>query len=186
MGPVLRPSARLARSPDGPRLLGTVARVATEFPELEGRTIRVDLVRSGRRLEGLAFPTRDPPTIALNPSARVAPTLAAVVAHELTHLLQRPYGSVPNGERACDLFAIARCGTKCVGPPSYLEVPVPTRSRWPHWAPLATLLARRAIAERSNGRRHYLKWWEATFRDSVGRAEGANDLFGGVRPVHIY
>lgn len=174
------------RSADGARLMGTVARVVQQFPELEGRTIRVDLVRPGRGVNGLAFSTREPPTIALNPSPRAAPTLAATVAHELTHLIQWPQGPVPNGERACDLYALARCGTTCVGPPSYLEVPSATRRRWPHWAPLATLLARRALVERSNGLRRYLQWWEGRFRDSVSRAEGEFRGFGGVASGQLY
>jgi hypothetical protein len=168
MGVDLSPSRRLQRWPRAPELLGVVAQVAEAFPELSGLRIRVDLLPPGSRRLGTASILERPPRVAFHPRLVEHPQeLAATAAHEFMHLLQWPLHQVPNGERACDLYVLARFGTRFQGPPYYLHVPRKTRDHWESWAPLASDLARRALEERRNGRRQYLRWWEDEFRSRV-------------------
>jgi hypothetical protein len=159
----------LAAYPGGDALLGRVAEVAREFSELDGRRIRVDVYDGRSRTVGVAYPEEPTPKIAFHRRILRSRELAGVIAHELTHLIQRPRGPCPNGERACDLFALARCGSRFPSPPAYLTVPRGTRAEWPFWAPLATVLAREALRERDRGRRQYVRWWEESFGHAVAR-----------------
>jgi hypothetical protein len=84
------------------------------------------------------------------------------IAHELTHLLQAR-GLVPEGERACDLWALARSPLVVDAVPGYLRVPRGLRHRAAVEAPLASLLHRLAadaIARREAGDRRYLQGFE--------------------------
>ncbi|MCI4350912.1 MAG: hypothetical protein L3K15_05305 [Thermoplasmata archaeon] len=166
----LVPGHRLATDPGRDALLGRVAEVATAFTELDGQRIRVDIYDGRSRTVGVAFPEQATPKIALHRRLLRSSELAGVIAHELTHLIQRPRGPCPNGERACDLFALARCGSQFPNPPAYLALPAGTRENWRFWAPLATILAREALQERSQGRRQYVRWWEESFRAAVRHA----------------
>jgi hypothetical protein len=166
----LVPGRRLATDPGRDALLGRVAEVASQFAELDGRRIRVDIYDGRTRAVGVAFPEESTPKIALHRRVLRSRELAGIIAHELTHLIQRPRGPCPNGERACDVFALARCGSRFPSPPSYLALPPGTREHWPFWAPLATLLAREALRERAAGRRQYVRWWEEAFGRAVARA----------------
>jgi hypothetical protein len=168
MGIDLSPTYRLQRWPRAAELLGTVSRVGDAFPELAGLRVRVDLLPPGSRRLGTASILERPPRVAFHPRLAGRPhELAATAAHEFMHLLQWPLHQVPNGERACDLYVLARFGTRFQGPPCYLRVPHKAREEWELWAPLATDLARRALEERRRGRRHYLRWWEDEFRSRV-------------------
>lgn len=168
MGVELTPTRRVASWPGASRLLGTVARVADAFPELSGLRVRIDLLPSGSRRLGTASILERPPRVAFHPALVNRPAeLEATAAHEFMHLLQWPLREVPNGERACDLYVLARFGTRFLGPPSYLNVPRKARADWAAWAPLASELARQALEERHRGRRQYLRWWEAEFRSRV-------------------
>src|SRR5215813_8637452 len=84
------------------------------------------------------------------------------IAHELTHLLQAR-GLVPGGERACDLWALARSPLLVDHPPGYLAVPRflrrPRRLE-PAEAQLLYAAARRAIEARKAGDRRYLLGFE--------------------------
>lgn len=174
MGVELLPARRVRHWPRGPELLGTVGRVADAFPELSGHRVRVDLLPSRSRRLGTASILEDPPRIAFHPGlVDRPPELKATAAHELMHLLQWPLRQVPNGERACDLYVLARFGTRFPGPPYYLNVPRTARSHWGTWAPVATELARRALVERAHGRRQYLRWWEAEFHARVPASTAA-------------
>jgi hypothetical protein len=168
MGPELSPSRRLERWARAPELLRTVAQVAEAFPELSGLRVRVDLLPPGSRRLGTASILERPPRVAFHPRLAGRPEeLAAIAAHEFMHLLQWPLHEVPNGERACDLYVLARFGTRFQGAPYYLNVPRTARSHWEFWAPVASELARQALEERRNGRRQYLRWWEEEFRSRV-------------------
>jgi hypothetical protein len=168
MGVELSPTRRLQRWPRAPQLLGTVAHVAEAFPELYGLRVRVDLLPPGSRRLGTASILEHPPRVAFHPRLAGHPQeLAATAAHELMHLLQWPLHQVPNGERACDLYVLARFGTRFPGAPYYLQVPRKAREDWESWAPIASDLARQALEERRQGRRQYLRWWEDEFRSRV-------------------
>ena len=184
MGIDLSPTRRLQRWPRALELLGPVAHVADAFPELSGLRVRVDLLPPGSRRLGTASILEHPPRVAFHPRLAGHPQeLAATAAHEFMHLLQWPLHQVPNGERACDLYVLARFGTQFQGPPSYLHVPRKARDEWGTWAPVASELARQALEERQRGRRQYLRWWENEFRSRIPRGESSEWGFGMTVPA---
>jgi len=84
------------------------------------------------------------------------------IAHEFTHLLQARR-LVPSGERACDLWALARSPLLNDAPPGYLRLPGALRRCRRFDLDQATSLcqaARRAIAAREAGERRYLLLFE--------------------------
>jgi hypothetical protein len=155
-------SRRLATHEEGYRLLEAAQWAASFFGELSGRTVRLRSLLPNSRVDGLALPWMKPPVVALR-NQRSLPRMMYTAAHELTHLLQRPYGPLPGGERACDLFTLARVGRCILAPPRYLRIPPETRSEWPQCAEVAWELAGEAIRKRREGRRQYIRWWEERF-----------------------
>ncbi len=125
------------------------------FPELEGETITVGLTRAA---SGMAVPGGS--RIWLNPSRLSYHT----IAHELIHLLQLRDLGVPSGEKACDVFSLARHWTLNDERPSYARVPLSLLSGGDgitEWA--ARLLfdvARDALTRRVHGHRQYIAYFE--------------------------
>src|SRR5204863_8245154 len=97
------------------------------------------------------------------------------VAHELTHLLQAR-GLVPRGERACDLWAVARSPLIVDHAPGYLRLPSRLRRDRLDPAEAQSLcdLARQAIAAREAGDRRYL----ARFEREAARIHGDSAAIG--------
>ena len=87
------------------------------------------------------------------------------MGHELMHLAQFNSNGIPGGERAIDVYALARLPPKFVDEsPSYLVVPDGPREVWkPEHAKLAHELARKAIVLRDKGLKNYAVWWESEF-----------------------
>jgi hypothetical protein len=92
------------------------------------------------------------------------------VAHEFTHLLQAR-ALVPRGERACDLWALARSPLLVDHAPGYLRLP--RRLRQPPLDPADAQalcdLAREAIARRDAGDRKYLACFEREVERRLAR-----------------
>jgi hypothetical protein len=151
--------SRLIRdSPHQPRIVERLEFVRRFFPELDSITIHVG--RAIRR-DVLGWGSMDP----ARPGIWVRPRRLAffTIAHELTHLLQAR-GLVPGGERACDLWALARSPLVIDSMPGYLKLPRPLRDRRvtePSLASLLCRLAREAIARRESGDRRYLATFES-------------------------
>lgn len=132
------------------------------------------MLGSARRRGVLGWGSMDPsdPGIWIRPRALDLFT----IAHELTHLLQAR-GAVPRGERACDLFALARSPSLVDAAPQYLDLPSAWRGPGPLPARRAVALheaARRAVAAREAGRRDYLRAFEQAVKemDAGPRAGG--------------
>ena len=87
------------------------------------------------------------------------------IAHELMHLAQFNNTSIPAGERACDVYALARLPPRYIDEsPTYLVVPRGRRGRWTlEDAKMAHDLAIEAIRRRDAGLRRYAAWWESEF-----------------------
>lgn len=142
------------------------------FPELDGVTVRVGLVR---KPGVLGWGSLDPE----QPGVWVRPRRleAFTIAHELTHLLQAR-GLVPRGERACDLWALARSALLVDAPPGYLRLPAALRRAKklaPGDAALLHRAARRAIEARQEGRRDYLRSFEREVEQVMGaRSDGSH------------
>ena len=87
------------------------------------------------------------------------------LAHELMHLAQFNDDRIPGGERACDVFALARLPPELIDDsPSYLVITQDIRDDWgPKHSRLAHDLAKEAIWLRKGGLRKYASWWEDEF-----------------------
>lgn len=137
-------------------VLRRVEYVRRYFPELDGESITVGVTRAA---SGMAIPggTR----IWLNPSRLSYHT----IAHELMHLLQCRDLGIPSGERACDLFSLARHWTLNDDRPSYIRVPMALLDGGGRLgdaqARIVFAVAREAMAQRSHGMRRYLSFFEA-------------------------
>jgi hypothetical protein len=150
-------SRLVVASPHARRIRERLEFVRGFFPELDGVTVRVGLAR---KPGVLGWGSLDPES----PGVWVRPRRLDhfTIAHELTHLLQAR-GLVPRGERACDLWALARSALLVDAAPGYLRLPRDlARLRRLDVATSALLhdAARRAIAAREAGERSYLKRFE--------------------------
>jgi hypothetical protein len=158
---------RLARtveqSPHRRRILERLDLVRHHFPELDGVSVRVGLARK-RGVLGWGSLDPEAPGIWVRPRRLDRFT----IAHELTHLLQAR-GLVPRGERACDLWALARSSSLVDAAPNYLRLPRAMRLADRLEAPWPEVLhqaACRALEARAAGRRNYL----AGFEHAIERA----------------
>lgn len=165
--------SRLAlRSPHRERIRERLEFVRAFFPELDGVTVRVGLARKPGVL-GWGSLDADHPGIWVRPRRLDAFT----IAHELTHLLQAR-GQVPRGERACDLWALARSPLVVDTPPGYLRLPAGLRRcRTLDTRQAATLhrAAVAALAARERGERAYLKSFEREIARAFGRRAGTGE-----------
>jgi hypothetical protein len=158
-------------SPHRERIRERLDYVRAFFPELEGITVRVGLVRKAGVL-GWGSLHPDHPGIWVRPRRLDLFT----IAHEFTHLLQAR-GLVPRGERACDLWALARSPLVIDTPPGYLRVPDALRRRRALTVRDAALLHRaalRALEARANGERTYLLRFERELASDLA-ASGASE-----------
>jgi hypothetical protein len=145
-----------ARSPHLNRIRERIEFVRYFFPELEGITVRVGLAQKPGVLGwGSLDPER--PGIWIRPRRLEYFT----IAHEFVHLLQARQ-LVPRGERACDLWALARSPLVVDVAPGYLGIPRSMRGAKVSPGVAAVLCegARRAIAAREAGDRRYLQGFE--------------------------
>ena len=150
-------SRLVLRSPHRARIIERIEFVRRFFPELNGVTIRVGLAR---KRGVLGWGSLDPE----HPGVWVRPRLTHyfTIAHEFTHLLQARR-LVPGGERACDLWALARSPLLIDKPPGYLRLPRVLRQRrlLEPWQPgLLHHAARAALEARERGDRRYLQRFE--------------------------
>jgi hypothetical protein len=161
---------RYARVPDEEleeRLAIAHREILPFFPELDGHPVELRLSRS-RRAAGYfsrpRLPGKNPLIYILRGVARGDPMeLRKVLSHELGHHLQYVEGSWPNGEKACDLIWLSRCGSRFPRPPVYLSLGR-IRDDWPYYAASGERLAREAWDLRSRGLRNYISWWESEIR----------------------
>jgi len=153
--PAWRLTTKLADKKGQKRLFEKLDIARELFPELKGRTITVGV---SLRAAGLACTER---WSIWFKSRNVS---FYVIGHELTHLLQGGRG-VPEGEKSCDVYTMARSDMFCDQAPYYLKLPasVVTHTGWIRVGRRYMLhhLAKEAIVERDKGKRNYIKWFEA-------------------------
>jgi hypothetical protein len=138
-----------------PELMYRIERSLHEFPELEPYTVRVGLVLNSNdhgNAEARNF------VIRLNTRARSGTTYFTI-AHELTHLLQKPggLGLVPFGEVQCDIYALARSSLFTDDMPTYLPGLKCNKKVWRDHADAVRELCKEAIEVRKV-RRTYITW----------------------------
>jgi hypothetical protein len=153
----------LLRAQGAERTLRLVRDVLGHFPELAGARIRV-----GRTRTALGWASREGEAIWLRPRRLSRLT----VAHELVHLLQAR-GLAPRGEKAADLFALARHRDLADDLPCYLRMPRALREAFPERCEdIGRVLheaARDAAAARAAGERAYLRRFERGLAERWGR-----------------
>ena len=157
-------SRLVLRSPHRERIRTRIEFVRRFFPEIEGVTVRVGIAMK-RGILGWGSLDPERPGIWVRPRRLEYFT----IAHELTHLLQARK-LVPRGERACDLYAMARSPLLIDCSPGYLALPRPLRGKRGLDLITAKLLhaaACEAIARRARGDRAYLKTFERDLADSL-------------------
>jgi hypothetical protein len=156
-------SRRVLGSPHLNRIRERREFVRRFFPEIESLTVRVGLAEK-RGI--LGWGSLDP----ARPGVWVRPRRLDyfTIAHEFTHLLQARE-LVPRGERACDLYALARSPLIIDHPPGYLRLPRALMRRKLDYATAQHLFeaARHAIAARERGERHYLLLFEREIQSWV-------------------
>ena len=160
-------SRLVLRSPHMRRIREYLEVVRRFFPELDACTVRVGLVKK-RGIMGWGSLDPDHPGIWVRPRRLDYFT----ITHEFTHLLQARK-LVPHGERACDLWALARSPLLVDTPPGYLKMPRCIRQRArvePEHGKLLNELARRAVAAREAGDRRYLSRFEHEVASAFGEA----------------
>lgn len=159
-------SRLVMRSRHRERIVTRLEFVRRFFPEIESCSVRVGLaLKPGVLGWGSLDPER--------PGVWVRPRRLEyfTIAHEFTHLLQAKK-LVPRGERACDLWAMARSPLLIDSSPGYLKLPQVLRGRRGLDLDTANLLhriARDAIEGRDRGERAYLQRFE---RDVARALEG--------------
>jgi hypothetical protein len=165
-------SRRVLVSPHRARICERLEFVRRFYPELDGITVRVGMALK-RGVLGWASLDPEHPGVWVRPRRLEYFT----IAHELTHLLQAR-GEVPRGERACDLWALARSPLVVDSFPGYLKMPraiARKRRVSPGDAAVLCRRARSAIEAREAGDRRYLMRFE---RDLL-RMVRAGTLGGG-------
>ena len=148
--------------------------VAGFFPEVKGE-IKVGVTTSYKGLaatetkgeltsEKLCFP----------PLRRMGLPTKYVIGHELMHIVQAKLESLPETERSCDVFTLARLPPSFIDyPPPYLRIPRGVRENWTsegsvqEHARVAHELAIEAIIIRDKNPR-YIQWWESEFSARTG------------------
>ncbi len=141
-------------------ILDRVRYVRRFFPELDGKTIKIGLTRAA---SGMAIMGGH--EIWLNPSAVSYHT----ISHEFVHLIQNTARGVPQGERSCDVFSMARDWTLNDVPPSYVSVPMDLLDLGgrlsQHGARMTFQAAREAVNKRGEGLRQYITYFELRVRE---------------------
>ncbi|MDZ7290140.1 MAG: hypothetical protein ONB42_09435 [candidate division KSB1 bacterium] len=139
------------------------------FPELRGRTITVGYTRA--HLGSAVIPRTPASPAELTIRLKVRNLSYNTIGHELTHLVQgisrlkrlseeaSNIVHIPEGEKQCDIWTMARSELFCDAAPTYLELPPVIRENWPCYAPAVRALCIAAIEKRST-HRLYIVWLE--------------------------
>ena len=128
-------------------------KVHSLFPELRDKTITCGFIRRGHIL-GTARSWQS--QISLQPMVG-----NMTIAHELTHLLQG--NGVPHGEKACDIWAVARLPEEMLDEQPYYILRHWQKDRWLRNRPAVKGLCAQAIKVRES-RRTYIKWLSGELR----------------------
>ncbi|HVX01717.1 MAG TPA: hypothetical protein VHA09_01040 [Nitrososphaera sp.] len=156
---------RVAKAKFSGEFQGRVLQVYSLFPELAAHDVKCGYIRRGTRLLGTARGWVTPKQISLQPDVD-----RMTIAHELTHLLQGRNNdnhnnncSIPHGEKACDIWAMARLPTEMLDEQPYYLLRHWQRERWVRNRAQAKALCERAIEVRKT-ERQYIKWLSLELR----------------------
>lgn len=142
------------------------------FPELAGKQITVGHSRA--YLGAATVVAREEGEAELTIRLNVRRITYNTIGHELTHLVQglsrgSGNGAIPGGEKACDVWTLARHALFADDAPSYLALPPAVRQNWPRYASRVRRLCARAIEKRAT-ERFYIRWLETEILKLGGSA----------------
>ncbi|WP_431755760.1 hypothetical protein [Nitrososphaera sp.] len=143
----------VAEAKFSPQFKERVLSVYSLFPELRGQAITCGFICRGHVL-GTARSWQK--QISLQSSVG-----NMTIAHELTHLLQG--NGVPHGEKACDIWAVARLPAEMLDEQPYYILRHWQKGRWLRNRPAVKGLCAQAIKVRES-RRTYIKWLSGQLR----------------------
>ncbi|MER3407372.1 MAG: hypothetical protein C4292_00690 [Nitrososphaera sp.] len=146
---------RVAEARFSPLFKERIQAVYLLFPELQDFAITCGYIGRAHYVLGTARSWRR--QIALQPNVS-----NVVIAHELTHLLQGVNG-VPHGEKACDIWAVARLPPEMLDERPYYILRHWSRDRWLAHRQSVRQLCAQAIELRKT-KRAYIKWLSGQFR----------------------
>lgn len=135
-----------------------------EFKELNPRTIKIGATYSARALAAVHVYSspEDMIGISINPTGGIR---YRVLGHELMHFVQR-LGLAPSGEKACDIYSMARSPLFLDIPPNYLQLPDWVTKNWNRYAHVVRRICIMAI-ERRETTRQYIKWCEEEIENGI-------------------
>jgi len=156
------------------RAVAMLERSLGHFPELKDRMLTVGYTRRHLGSATLRFRSNGPePQLIIR--LKVRQLTYQTIGHELTHLVQgltqghgarkspSANGRIPSGEKACDIWTLARNGLFGDDAPTYLRMPRFIREQWPIYAAPVRKLCITAIKRRRN-HRLYIRWLESELR----------------------
>lgn len=147
--------SRVAEARFSPQFKNRISNVYSLFPELHDAAITCGYIRKGYYVIGTARGWRQ--QIALQPDVS-----NMTIAHELTHLLQGVDG-VPHGEKACDIWAVARLPPEMLDERPHYILRHWSRERWLAHRHAVRQLCAQAIEVRKT-KRTYIKWLSGQLR----------------------
>lgn len=129
------------------------------FPELRPDEIKIGLTNTATA-RAFSFEYGKNPGVlrmAFNPAEKITYN---TIGHELTHFVQGAgIGKYPLGERACDVYTLARDELFCDSKPSYLNIPHKIEKAWPEYTNIVHKRAKESLKVREYNRQ-YIKWFE--------------------------
>jgi len=146
---------------DNHPLYNMIEKVAPEisamYPELKGYVIGLRVKPMSWCCACWDYQTNEIAFDSLPKTEWTEKEVGATFAHELTHAYEDKIKSIPSGEKATDLFMLAKVPLKYLIRPSYLECAKEPFELFPE---RIQELAREAIAKRNAGLRQYIQWFE--------------------------
>lgn len=97
------------------------------------------------------------------------------IAHELMHGIQRMVDDIPTGERACDIWTLARVGKHFYRTGRYVDIPSEMDNAPEIYGEVMQKKAREAIEKRDEGVRQYIVWFEEQLEEYL-KEEGEKDV----------
>lgn len=161
-----------------PRTQAMLERSLRHFPELKDKPIVIGYTRANLGSATVNYRPGTAPMLVVRLNVRKL--TYQTIGHELTHLVQgltpgsaaksraEGRGKIPAGEKACDIWTLARHPLFCDDSPSYLRMPRVIRDRWTDYSEPVRRLCITAIEKRKTHRR-YIRWLEAQFRELARR-----------------
>ena len=135
----------------------------TKFPELKADHIHVGILSYFGCVAIARTNEKDRIKISYNTSNKAT---YLTFGHELTHFVQR-LGTIPHGEKSCDIWTLARDPLFLDRPPFYLRIPQTIRDAWAIYADTVRTLCIEAIEQRANGRRQYIVLLEKQIKELI-------------------